>query len=206
MFRSISFTARAAWLAAAFFAGSTSLAAQKVTLTPYVGRILPMRSLALDSNSSIGIRSGPHTIVGLRAGLPLSDRTTLELGAAIGTGKLVVLVYEPTSSVVLADLRARVRMLSLGAGSDLSLLVGGGYIKYSDVYSDLTDVAYSGGREGTLTGSAGFAFRFRRPGLGTFTVDVADLIHASGTKGFLPDAQQRLQHDVAVSAGYVIPL
>lgn len=187
------------------------VAAQSVTVTPFFGKMIPATPFLTSGNTAYpGLTSGAHTIYGIRVAHPLSPRVGIDVEAGLGNG--TVQYYDTNDSRVLfADLRSR--WLVAGRDADgataVNLLVGAGWIQYRNSYLE-ADKTYGYVKiNETPAGIVGAQFRLRRAKLGIFELEVTDRIHKPGLESAsyaIPDEDQRLQHDVAFTLGYVLKL
>jgi hypothetical protein len=191
--------------------GATPAAAQSISVTPFIGKTIPTRSALIDTSGLAGIGPKAHTLYGLRVVREFSPRFALDLSTAVGHGEFSVLVGQAASSVLMADLRGRLRVAGRDTESStqLSLLLGGGYTRYNNgYYRYAADYQYFDG-EGTWTGVGGLHFAIRRPRLGTIELEVVDRVHASGIRvldTLSPKLPHRTQHDLTVAVGYKLPI
>jgi hypothetical protein len=198
------------YLSAALMLGAASSLSAQTTVTPFVGAMLPMRSMLLDTAGSSGFRMQAHTIYGVRIGKPMSPALDLELAAGAGSGDFQAVATETIdlkTSVYFADLRANLRV----AGNEdarLSAIAGAGWTQYS---SGLFDAAHEGDPDtrlkGTITGMIGLGLRATLGSRLTLSVDVLDRIHEQGIEApGLSGQTEPLQHDITFSAGLSFPL
>jgi hypothetical protein len=191
--------------------GVLPVAAQSISITPFIGKTIPTRSALIDTSGLAGMGPKAHTLYGLRLVREFSPRFSLDLSTAVGHGEFSVLVGQAASSVLMADLRGRLRVV--GRDSDnttqLSLLLGGGYTRYNNgYYRYAADYQYFEG-EGTWTGVGGLHLAVRRPHFGTIELEVVDRVHASGINvldTLSPKLPHRTQHDLTVAVGYKLPI
>jgi len=203
---------RSLLVAAALVAGANSSLLAQTTVTPFVGTMLPMTSLLVDTAGAAAFRMQTHTIYGVRFGKAMSPSLGLELALGAGSGELesvAVDVLNIKMSVYFADLRARLRL----AGNDdnhLGLIAGAGWTQFS---SGLFDAAHEGDDEiqlkGTVTGIVGLGYQAKISDRITLSFDATDRIHEQGIESpGITDGQfnDKLQHDVTFTAGLVFPL
>jgi hypothetical protein len=191
--------------------GVFPVAAQSIVVTPFIGKSIPTRSALVDTSGLAGMGPKAHTLYGLRLVREFSPRFALDLSTAVGHGEFSVLVGQAASSVLMADLRGRLRVAGRDAdgATQLSLLFGGGYTRYNNgFYRYAADYqTYDG--EGTLTGVGGLHFSIRRQRLGTIELEVVDRVHGSGIRvldTLSPKLPHRTQHDLTFAIGYKLPL
>ena len=199
-------------LAAALAVASAAPLSAQTEVTPFVGAMIPMRSMLVDTAGASGFRMQAHTIFGIRFSKPMSPSLGLELALGAGSGSLQAVsaeVLDLKTSVYFADLRARFRI----AGDDdtqLGAIIGAGWTQFS---SGLFDAAHEGDEDtrfaGTITGMVGLGLKAKLGGRVTLAIDALDRIHEQGVEapGLSTDQfSQKLQHDVTVSAGLAFPL
>lgn len=199
-------------LAASLILGSVTVAEAQVTVTPFIGTMIPMRSMLVDTGGTAGFRMQAHTIYGMRFSKPMSPSLGLELALGAGSGTLEAVgtdVIDLKTSVYFADARARLRI----AGDDdaqLGAIVGAGWTQFS---SGLFDAAHEADEDtrfkGTITGMVGLGFNARLSNRVSVSVDALDRIHEQGVDapGLNTDQYvKKMQHDVTVAAGLSFPL
>jgi hypothetical protein len=198
-------------IAAALMVGAASTAAAQVEITPFVGAMLPMRSMLLDTAGSAGFRMQAQTIFGVRVTRPMSPSLGLELALGAGSGSFQVVsteLIDLKTSVYFADLRVNLRV----AGNDdarLGVVAGAGWTQYT---SGLFDAAHEGDPDtqlkGTVTGMIGLGLKARLGGRLTLSLDALDRIHEQGidAPAITAGLNELLQHDVTFSAGLAFPL
>lgn len=200
------------FLATALFVGAASSLSAQTTITPYIGSMIPLQSLLLDTAGTAGFRMQSHAIYGFRVAKPMSPSLGIELAFGAGSGTLEGVsteVLELKTAVYFADLRARLRV----AGDDdteLGAIVGAGWTQFS---SGLFDAANEADDEtkfkGTVTGIFGLGLTAKLGGRVTLSVDLTDRIHEQGidAPGLSSDQfTDKLQHDLTFSAGLAFPL
>lgn len=188
------------------------LAAQ-TTVTPFVGSMIPMRSLLADTGGTGGFRMQAHTIFGFKLSRPMSPTFGLELAVGGGSGELQAVSAgefpELKSSVWFADLQARVRL----AGNDdanVGAIVGAGWTQFS---SGIFDAAHEADEntsfKGTVTGIIGLGFKAKINDRLMLSFDATDRIHEQGVDAPGLDTDQYakyLQHDATFTFGLAFPL
>jgi hypothetical protein len=200
------------YLSAALVLGAVSSLSAQTTVTPFVGSMIPLQSLLLDTAGASGFRMQVHTIYGVRITKPMSPSLGVEFAFGAGSGTLEAVsaeVFELQTAVYFADLRARFRV----AGDDntqVGAILGAGWTQYS---SGLFDAAHEGDDEtsfkGTVTGIFGLGMTAKLSDRITLSVDATDRIHEQGidapglSTGQFAD---KLQHDLTFSAGLSFPL
>jgi hypothetical protein len=200
------------FLSAVLVLGAASSLSAQTTVTPFVGSMIPMQSLLLDTAGSAGFRTQVQTIYGVRFGKPMSPSLGLELALGAGSGTIQaasVDLLDIKTSVYFADLRARLRV----AGDDdtqLGVIAGAGWTQFS---SGLFDAAHEGDPDtrfkGTVTGIFGLGLTAKLSDRITLSVDATDRIHEQGIDApGLSTGQfnDKLQHDLTFSAGLAFPL
>jgi hypothetical protein len=200
------------YLSAALVLGAASTLPAQTTITPFVGSMIPLQSLLLDTAGASGFRMQVQTFYGVRFAKPMSSSLGMELALGAGSGTLEAVsaeVFELQTAVYFADLRARLRVAG-GDDAQLGAIVGGGWTQFS---SGLFDAAHEGDDDtrfkGTITGIVGLGFTAKLSDRITLSVDATDRIHEQGidapglSTGQFTD---KLQHDLTFSAGLAFPL
>lgn len=188
------------------------LAAQ-TTVTPFIGSMIPMRSLLADTGGAGGFRMQAHTIIGFRLARPMSSKLGLELAVGAGSGEMQAITSgdypQIKTAVWFADLQARVRL----AGNDdanVGAIVGAGWTQFS---SGLFDAAHEADENtsfaGRVTGIVGLGFHGKLGEHVLVSFDATDRIHEQGIDAPGLDTDQYtkyLQHDATFTFGLAIPL
>jgi hypothetical protein len=200
------------FLSAALVVGAASSLSAQTTVTPFVGSMVPLQSLLLDTAGTAGFRMQAHTIYGVRVTKPMSPSLGVEFAFGAGSGSLEAVsteVFELQTAVYFADLRARFRV----AGDDntqVGAILGAGWTQFS---SGLFDAAHEADEDtrfkGTVTGILGLGLTAKLGDRITLSVDATDRIHEQGIDApGLSTGQfnDKLQHDLTFSAGLAFPL
>lgn len=199
---------------AALVAGSASAASAQLSVTPFVGQMIPLANMLTDSSGGGSYyRMTAHTIYGLRVSRQMSPTLALQLQGGAGKGSFeaasgstqIVL----SSTLWFADLRGRLRLV----GSDetnLGLIAGAGWTQFK---MGLFDAAHSSDPNtklaGKVTGIVGLGFKGKLTGSSAFTMDLTDRIHAQPIEAsFLSGStvQKPTQHNVTATFGLNFPL
>jgi hypothetical protein len=188
--------------------GAPLTSARAVDLTPYVGAVVPTKTMVI--SSSTFIRMQTHTVYGIAASTPLAGRIGLELAAGVGTGKMELVAgldLEFASTLLLADARARVRLAG-GEQTHVALLAGVGYTRYKVGYFDYAnEVDDETKLKGELTGLVGIGVRGALGDRMRLSIDAMDRIHDTGIElPSVPGARIATQHDIMFTAGLTFPL
>lgn len=197
-------------LAAALMAGTASTAAAQLSITPFIGAMVPIKTVLMDTAGGTYFRMTAHTIYGLRISKQMSPALALQLQGGIGKGSLEAFAgstpLQLESSLYFADLRLRFRI----AGSDatnLGIIGGAGWTQFKDGFFDtLHEEDNSSKLAGKFTGIAGLGMKAHLTGDASFTADLTDRIHAqpieaTGVTGIMPT-----QHDLTMTFGLNFPL
>jgi len=181
-------------------------------ITPFVGTMIPMTSLLVDTSGTGGFRMQAHTIYGVRFAKPMSPSLGLELALGTGSGSLQSYsteIIEIKTAVYFADLRARLRVAG-GDDTQLGVIVGAGWTQFG---AGLFDAAHEADDDtkfaGTVTGIVGLGFKAKVGDRITLSFDASDRIHEQGVEAPGLDTEQyakKLQHDVTLTAGLAFPL
>lgn len=201
-------------IAVALLAGTASTASAQLSVTPFVGQMIPLANMLTDSSSGGSYyRMTAHTLYGLRLSKQMSPTLALQFQGGVGKGK-----FEAASGSVqmllsselwFADVRGRLRLL----GSDetnVGLLVGAGWTQFK---MGLIDAVHAGSPDtkldGKVTGIVGLGVRGRLTAGTAFTMDLTDRIHAQPLEAaFLSGStvEKPTQHNVTASIGLNFPL
>ena len=196
-------------VALAALLGALLLAPHKQALaveaSPFVGVMLPAKSLLLAGDGSAYLRMQTYTVYGLGLSTSLTQRIEGEVTLGAGTGKLELFgtgegFYFP-ATMFFADLRARTRLLG-GDHSSLGLVLGVGYTDFKMGLFDLGHETNLGDFIGRLTGVAGVDVRTKLSDRLNLKVVIVDRIHKHGVGlEFGPDFAEDTQNDVFATAG-----
>ncbi|MGH7591704.1 MAG: hypothetical protein ACREL2_09725 [Gemmatimonadales bacterium] len=188
------------------------LTAQQLSITPFVGTMIPLKTMVVDTGAGTYYRVTAHTIYGLRLSRQMSSALSVQLQGGIGRGQFEAIggtsVIELASSVYFADLRVRFRV----AGSDatnIGVIGGAGWTQFSNGLFDTAHEQDSGNKlAGRVTGIVGLGMKAHLTGNASFTADLTDRIHEQSVEApFLPAyALKPTQHDLAMSFGLNFPL
>lgn len=198
-------------LAATLILGGASAAQAQITITPYAGTMIPMRSLLLDTAGASGFRMQNQTIFGMQFARTMSPSVGLELALGAGSGSMQIFgadVIDLKTSVYFADLRARVRVAG-NEDAQLAAVLGAGWTQYT---SGLFDAAHEGDPDtqfkGTATGLVGLALKARLGAHANLSVEAIDRIHNQGVEapGIGDGFTEPMQHDVTIAAGLSFPI
>jgi hypothetical protein len=199
-------------LAAALVAGTASTAAAQLSITPFVGTMIPLKPMIEDTAGGTYFTLTSHTIYGLRASKVLSPTLTLQVQGGIGKGGFEAasgttpLVL--ASSVYFVDARLRLRV----AGSDatnLGVIAGAGWTQFANGLFDTAHDQDSGNKlAGRPTGIIGLGIRAHLTGDAALTADLTDRIHEQPVEApFLGTGLIKpLQHDLSMTFGLNFPL
>ena len=126
---------------------SIPLSAQQLSITPFVGTMVPLKTMVIDTAGGTYFRVTPHTIYGLRLSRQMSSALTVQLEGGIGRGEFEAIAgstpIQLASSVYFADLRVRFRV----AGSDatnVGIIGGAGWTQFSNGLFDTAHAENSG--------------------------------------------------------------
>lgn len=199
------------WLAAALCAVAAPLSAQ-VSITPFIGEMIPLKTMVMDTAGGAYYRQTAHTVYGLRIAKQMSPSLALQLQGGIGKGTFEAIAGSTpillASSVYFVDLRARIRI----AGSDatnLGIIGGAGWTQYAN---GLFDTAHAQNSDNNLagrpTGIVGLGMKAHLTGDASFTADLTDRIHEQSVEapGLGSSVIKPLQHDLMMSFGLNFPL
>lgn len=198
-------------LAAAFLLGGAPAAQAQISITPFAGTMIPMRSLLLDTAGTAGFRMQNQTIFGMQFAKAMSPSLGLELALGAGSGSMQIFstdVIDLKTSVYFADLRARVRVAG-NEDAQLAAVVGAGWTQYT---SGLFDAAHEGDPDtqfkGTATGLLGLALKARLGAHANLSFEAIDRIHEQGVDapGITGGLTELMQHDITIAAGLSFPL
>ncbi|HET7042139.1 MAG TPA: hypothetical protein VFI13_08960 [Gemmatimonadales bacterium] len=200
--------------AAALVTVTLPLSAQRLSITPFVGEMVPLNNILTDTTGGSGsyYRLTPHTVYGLRLAKQMSPSFGLQFQGGTGKGGFEAVAGATpitlTSTVWFADLRGRLRLLG-NNDANLGLLVGAGWTQYKMGLFDAAHVLDSGTKlAGRVTGIVGFGFKGHLTGNASFTADLTDRIHEQPMEAaFLSSSViTPTQHDLSTSFGLNFPL
>lgn len=201
-------------LVGALLAGTASTAHAQLSITPFIGEMVPLNNMLTDTTGGSGTyyRLNAHTVFGLRLAKQMSPGFALQLQAGTGKGTFEA-VSGPTpialaSTVWFADLRGRLRILG-NNDANLGVLVGAGWTQFKMGLFDAAHELDSGTKlAGRVTGIVGFGMRAHLVGDAAFTADLTDRIHEQSVDAaFISSAVIKpMQHDLSVTFGLNFPL
>jgi hypothetical protein len=201
-------------LAAALVAGSASTASAQLSITPFVGEMVPLNNMLTDTTGGSGsyYRMTSHTIYGLRISKQMSPNLMLQFQGGTGKGGFEAVAGSTpivlSSTVWFADLRGRLRILG-NDENNLGVLVGAGWTQFKMGLFDAAHELDSGTKlAGRPTGIVGFGLKGHLAGNAAFTADLTDRIHEQSVDAsFLSSSViTPLQHDLSVTFGLNFPL
>lgn len=179
--------------------------------TPFVGAMIPTKSLILETSSFTYIRMSTHTVYGLALRSEMSPKMGLEVVLGAGTGKMELeggsQFFSLSSTMYMADLRGTLRLAG-GDDSSLHAVVGAGYTDFSVGLFDLADETDQGTFIGRLTGVAGAEVRNKLSDRLRLNVSIVDRIHVQGAGLNLgsPTISEKTQNDICATAGLAFVL
>lgn len=200
----------------AAFAGllllAAPLSAQQVSVTPFVGQLVPLTPMIEDTAGGTYYTHTSHTIYGIRISKQMSPGLALQFQGGMGKGGFEAVsgstILHLESNVYFADLRARLRLLGDDA-TNLGVIGGAGWTQYGNaLFTTAHDQNDGNKMAGRLTGVIGFGVKAHLTGTASLTADLTDRIHEQSVEApFLPSGLIKpLQHDLAVSFGLNFPL
>ncbi|HET7023712.1 MAG TPA: hypothetical protein VFI39_00725 [Gemmatimonadales bacterium] len=187
------------------------LTAQQLSITPFVGSIIPLKTMIIDTAGGTYYRATAHTTYGLRISRSMSSALSLQLQAGIGRGQFEAIggtsVIELASSVYFADLRVRFRIVGSDA-TNLGIIGGAGWTQFSNGLFDTAHAEDSGtDLAGRVTGIVGLGVKAHLTGNASFTADLTDRIHEQSidATSLGSGVIKPTQHDLAMSFGLNFP-
>lgn len=201
-------------LAAALTAGAATTASAQLSVTPFVGQMIPLANMLTDSSSGGSYyRMMAHTVYGLRLSKQMSPTVTLQVQGGVGKGKFEAASGSTqlvlSSELWFADVRGRLRLLGTDE-TNLGLLAGAGWTQFK---MGLFDAVHAGTPDtklnGKATGIIGLGVKGRLTGSTAFTMDLTDRIFSQPIEAaFLSGStvEKPTQHDLTASFGLNFPL
>lgn len=187
----------------------------QTTITPFGGRIFPLRSMIIDTSGGSGsyFRMQTHSIYGLQASRTVATRVAVELSVGVGSGAMEIVAGGTPltlgSTVYFADLHGRVKIAGTDA-AQLGLVAGAGWTQYSmGLFEAAHALSDSIKFKGTVTGVVGLGFRGKVSDRFAVTADLTDRIHSQGldAPGITGSGDiEKTQHDIAFALGLSFPL
>ena len=199
--------------AVALSAAAAPLAAQGVSVTPFVGTMIPLKTTVMDTTGGSGtyFHFNAQTIYGLRLAKEMTPTVALQLQGGIGKGDMEVLSggtpLNLASSLWFADVRARVRIIGPDR-ANLGVLVGAGWTQFKMGLFDTAHILDSSNDlKGKFTGIVGLGVRAHLTGDASLTADITDRIHSQPIEAAgLANAITPTQHDLTMAFGLNFPL
>lgn len=204
--------ARVLAVAAILVGAAAPVSAQQLSITPFIGQMIPLNTMVMDTAGGVYYKTTAHTIYGLRISKEMSPSLALQLQGGIGKGGFEAIAgsapIELESSVYFADLRLRLRI----AGSDatnLGVIGGAGWTQFKNGLFDTAHAQNSANKlAGKFTGVVGLGMKAHLTGDASFTADLTDRIHAQPVEapGLSGNVIEPTQHDLTMSFGLNFPL
>ena len=199
-------------LTALLLAGTATTARAQLSITPFVGQMIPLNTMVMDTAGGTYYKTTAHTIYGLRVTKQMSPSLALQLQGGVGKGGFEAIAgstpIQLESSVYFADVRVRFRI----AGSDannLGLIGGAGWTQFKNGLFDTAHEQNSANKlAGKFTGIVGLGMKAHLTGDASFTADLTDRIHAQPVEapGLAGSVIEPTQHDLTMSFGLNFPL
>ena len=196
-------------IAAALLVVPLQAAKAAVDITPFIGAMVPLRSLYIDKSGPTLIRNTTHTVYGLGVGTSLAGRFGVELVAGAGSGKIEVVSVSAlnlASTLLFADLRGKVRIAG-GDQANIGIVGGVGYTTQKIGLFDYAKISDTGEFKGKVTGVAGLSFGAALSDRLHLAMEMVDRIRRQGV---VVDGATNLteptQHDLTITAGLSFPL
>lgn len=189
------------------------LSAQKLSITPFIGEMVPLKTTVIDTSggSATYFRFNAHTLYGLRLAKELTPTVALQLQGGAGKGDMEIISggtpLSLATSLWFADVRARVRIVGPDR-ANLGVLVGAGWTQFKMGLFDAAHILDSGNDlKGKVTGIVGLGLRAHLTGDASFTADLTDRFHSQPIEGVgLTNAIKPTQHDMTMAFGLNFPL
>jgi len=199
-------------LTAALLLGTASAAHAQLSITPFVGQMIPLKTMVMDTAGGTYYKTTAHTIYGLRISKQMSPSLALQLQGGVGKGGFEAIAgstpIQLESSVYFVDLRARFRIAGTDA-NNLGVIAGAGWTQFKN---GLFDTAHEQNNANSLAGRAtgivGLGMRAHLTGDASLTADLTDRIHEQQVEapGLAGNVIKPLQHDLTMSFGLNFPL
>jgi hypothetical protein len=201
-------------LAAALVSGAVSTAHAQLSVTPFIGEVIPLNNMITDTSGGSGsyYRMTSHTVYGLRLSKQMSPGLVLQLQAGAGKGGFEAISGPApivlSSTLWFADLRGRLRILGSN-DANLGLIVGAGWTQFKMGLFDAAHELDSGNKlAGRATGIVGLGVKAHLVGDAALTADLTDRIHEQSVDApFIASSVKKpLQHDLSMTFGLNFPL
>jgi hypothetical protein len=199
-------------LTLALLLGTASTARAQLSVTPFVGSMIPLNTMVMDTAGGTYYKSTAHTIYGLRLTKQMSPSLALQFQGGVGKGGFEAIAgstpIQLESSVYFADVRVRLRI----AGSDatnLGVIGGAGWTQFKNGLFDTAHEQDSSNKlAGRITGIVGLGMRAHLTGDAALTADLTDRIHEQSVDapGLAGNVIKPLQHDLTMTFGLNFPL
>lgn len=184
------------------------LAAQGISITPFTGAMIPLKTTVIDTTggSATYFHLNAQTLYGLRLAKELTPTVALQLQGGVGKGDMEVISGSApltlATSLWFADVRARVRIIGPDR-ANLGVLVGAGWTQFKTGLFDAAHILDSGNKmNGKATGIVGLGLHAHLTGDASLAADLTDRIHSQPIEGVgLTNAIKPTQHDVTMTFG-----
>jgi outer membrane protein W len=206
-------SSRLALLAAGFCVSAAlatpATAQSKLEFSPFVGEMVPVRVLAVDSTGSAALEHSNQTAYGARIAYWVTPRIALEGTLGFSQGDLIIVstqVLKLRSTAMIADVRARFRLTNPLAKSSVFVTAGAGVVDHRNLLfdagaeQDLIEI------KNPIGAVVGMGATIPVTGDVMLRVDMEDHIHKTEISGTgLGFESDRTQHDLLFSLGAVVP-
>lgn len=184
-------------------------AQSKLEFSPFVGEMIPVRSLAFDSTGSAALEHTNAKAYGARVAYWLTPRIALEATLGFSEGDLMIIstqILKLRSTAMIADARARFRLTNPMARSSVFLTAGAGVVDHRNVLFDAGAEQETLEFKNSIGAVVGIGATMPVAGDVSLRVDMEDHIHKTEISGTgLGFESDRTQHDLIFSLGAVVP-
>lgn len=184
-------------------------AQSRFEFTPFVGTMLPLKVLAVDTAGAAAIEHTTGTSYGAKVTFWAAARLGLEASAAFASSQLQVIstaVLKIRSTTTMLDLRARYLLSNPLATNSVFITGGVGLVDHRNSLFDAGEESDLLEYKAKIGFVVGMGATFRVTSNLSLRADVEDHIHSSELNGDgLPGLEERTQHDLHISLGAVVP-
>jgi hypothetical protein len=177
--------------------------------TPFVGVMVPLRAVAMDSGGSSAFEHTTGTMYGAKLGYRAGPRIAAELSGGFGSSQLQIVatgVLKIRSTTNMVDLRLRYLLSSPSATNSVFVTAGAGIVDRRNALFDVGEQAGSFEYSTKIGFVVGLGATLRVLSDLALRVDVEDHIHGNELEGTgLTLAEQQTQHDIHISLGAMVP-
>jgi opacity protein-like surface antigen len=189
-------------------AGSPAEAQSRFEFTPFVGTLVPSKSLAVDTGGQATIENTTGTSYGAKLTFWAAPRIGLEASAAFASSQVQVAainVVKVRSTTTLVDLRARYLLSNPLAPNSVFITGGVGLVDYRNALFDAGEETDQLKYKAKIGFVVGMGATFKVTSNLSLRADVENHIHSSEIEGNVDNFDNKTQHDLHISLGAVVP-